>query len=45
MLKSLVLLLVLAVFIAGASAYGGYKLGQKSPTVGDCVNSVLNGDK
>lgn len=43
-MKSLALLLVIAVVIAGASAYSGYKLGQKSPTVGDCVNSVLKGD-
>lgn len=33
--------LLLIAIIAAAAAYGGYQLGTKSPTVGDCVNSVF----
>lgn len=44
MIKSLLLCIVLVAIVGGAGAYGGYKLGQKAPTMGDCVNAAL-GDK
>lgn len=37
MVKPLILILVVLVIGVGI----GFKLGQKAPTVGDCVNSVL----
>lgn len=33
-------LLLIAIIAAGA-AYGGYQFGTKSPTMGDCVNSLI----
>lgn len=35
-------LLLIAIIAAGA-AYGGYQFGTKSPTMGDCVNSIIGG--
>jgi parvulin-like peptidyl-prolyl isomerase len=35
--------LLLVAIIAGIAAFGGYQFGTKSPTMGDCVNSIIGG--